>query len=169
MAHRESMTPTRELTLATETVKHARDVLGFLRSNPEAGTPAVRARVRRNHRWLLGFGIRRLAEARARIVAAEWPPHHSLWLCIHGDPRYRVGGGGGEAGSWSDRDTGGNGHWGGLQMHPGWGYGTSYYASDDSELVQEWAAENGYRANGYSRGWLIGQWGQTIGPCWRYA
>jgi hypothetical protein len=69
-------------------------------------------------------------------------------MCIHGH----------EAGDWGNRDTGANGHYGGLQMHPGWGYGTSYYASDDSQLVQEWSAERGYRASGFSRSWLLGQW-----------
>jgi hypothetical protein len=87
----------------------------------------------------------------------SWPPHHLLWLCIHD----------GE-GDWHDQNSGGNGHYGGLQMHPGWGYGTSYYASSDSQLVQEWAAERAYIASGYSTAWLGGQWAQTIGPCWRY-
>lgn len=107
------------------------------------------------------------AEARARALAAL-PAHHALWMCIHGDPAYRHGGGG-EAGSWDNADTGGNGHYGGLQMHPYWGYGTSKYASNDSQAVQERAAESGYAASGYSRVWLNGQWGQTMGPCWGYA
>jgi len=78
----------------------------------------------------------------------SWPPHHGLWMCIHDH----------EAGDWQNNDTGGNGHYGGLQMHPGWGYGTSYYASADSQYTQEWAAERGYQASGYSRSWLLGQW-----------
>lgn len=100
-----------------------------------------------------------LIAARRTIEAPAWPTHHLLWLCIHGS----------EAQTWGDRDTGGNGHYGGLQMHPGWGYGTSFYASDDPQIVQENAAEAGYRASGYSHAWLEGQWGQTIGPCWQYA
>lgn len=76
-----------------------------------------------------------------------WPAHHALWTCIHG----------GE-GNWDDRDSGGNGHYGGLQMHPGWGYGTSYLASDDSQLVQEQSAERAYRASGFSSAWLYQQW-----------
>lgn len=104
--------------------------------------------------------VHRLSEQLRALQAAReaWPAHHLLWLCIHG----------GEA-DWGNRDTGRNGHYGGLQMHPGWGYGSSYYASDDSQLVQEQAAERGYRASGYSHGWLQGQWGQTIGPCWGFA
>jgi len=83
--------------------------------------------------------------------------HLSLWLCIHKT----------EAGDWHNRDTGHNGHYGGLQMHPGWGYGTSYYASDDSAEEQMAAAERGYRASGYSRSWLLGQWYHP--ECLRYA
>lgn len=94
----------------------------------------------------------------ARAVFSSFPPHHALWLCIHR----------GE-GAWSDPNSGGNGHYGGLQMHPGWGYGTSYYANNDSQYTQEWAAERGYAASGYSSTWLNGQWGQTISPCWQYA
>jgi len=95
-------------------------------------------------RWTL----RELHETQARIRATAFPPHHALWMCIH---NY-------EARDWHNNDTGGNGHYGGLQMHPGWGYGTSYYASADSQWVQEWSAERGYRASGYSYSWLVGQW-----------
>lgn len=158
MLHRETITPTRHVLLAELTVKHAHDVLGFLRTHHDAGTPASRIRVRRAHLWLLRFGERELGEARARVLAASYPAHHQLWLCIHRSE-----------GAWNDRDSGHNGHYGGLQMHPGWGYGTSYHASEDSQLTQEWAAERGYAASRYSRGWLNGQWGQTIGPCWGYA
>ena len=99
------------------------------------------------------IALRAIRRARAFIRANTpppivWPAHHSLWLCIHSR----------EAGNWQDADSGGNGHYGGLQMHPGWGHGTSYYASSDSELVQEDAAEAGYRESGYSRSWLMGQW-----------
>jgi hypothetical protein len=87
------------------------------------------------------------AQAAARAAAAL-PAHHALWMCIHGY----------EAADWHNGDTGRNGHYGGLQMHPGWGYGTSYLASSDSQLVQERAAEAGYRASHWSRAWLLGQW-----------
>lgn len=88
-----------------------------------------------------------LANVEAKIAAAAFPPHHALWMCIHG-----------HEGRWDDPNSGGNGHYGGLQMHPGWGYGTSYYANQDSQIVQEQSAERGYRASGYSRSWLLGQW-----------
>lgn len=86
-----------------------------------------------------------------------FPPHHKLWICIHNH----------EAGDWGNRDTGHNGHYGGLQMHPNWGYGTSYYASEDSQIIQERAAEAGYKASGYSRTWLMGQWAHY--DCLKYA
>ena len=75
----------------------------------------------------------------------SWPAHHQLWLCIHER----------EAGSWSAT----NGQYrGGLQMHYGWGYGSSYDASVDSQWTQETAAERAYAASGFSRAWLEGQW-----------
>jgi hypothetical protein len=78
--------------------------------------------------------------------------HAALWSCIHGL----------EAGwhqpSYATDSNGVPLYWGGLQMHAGWGYGTSYHASDDPPAVQMLAAENGYKASGYSRTWLMGQW-----------
>lgn len=88
---------------------------------------------------------RRLDE---RILLASLPPHHALWMCEHGH----------EAADWQNDDTGHNGHYGGMQMHPDWGYGTSHLASEDSQMTQEWAAEDAYKASGYSRAWLYGQW-----------
>jgi hypothetical protein len=43
-------------------------------------------------------------------------------------------------------------------MHQGWGYGASYDPARDTQETQEWAAELAYKASGYSRGWLGGQW-----------
>lgn len=98
------------------------------------------------------------AQYNAKLIAASWPPHHNLWLCIHSNE-----------GNWDDPNSGNNGHYGGLQMSPGWlGYfkGT---ADHFSQFQQEWFAEIGYRDSHYSRSWLQGQWGQTIGPCWQHA
>lgn len=110
------------------------------------------------HREAFHWHKNLLRHYRAKL-APPLPLHHALWMCLL--PH--------EGGTWSNQNTGGNGHWGGLQMHPGWGYGTSYHASDDSQFVQERAAEKGYSASGYSRSYLIQQWGQTIGYCWNYA
>ncbi len=85
-----------------------------------------------------------LREYAAKLLP-PWPPHHLLWLCIsHG-----------EGGIHSINP---NGHYGMLQMHADWGYGTSHHASDDSQMVQEWAAEHAYKASGYSQGFLWQQW-----------
>lgn len=78
---------------------------------------------------------------------SAWPTHHTLWYCIAGE----------ESGH-NPQSINPNGHYGLLQMHPNWGYGTSYYASNDSALVQEWAAELAYKASGYSYSFLYGQW-----------
>lgn len=118
------------------------------------------------HRWLARVMAARVAEAQRRIAAASFPAHHLLWLCIHGTPSLGTPVGH-EASRWDTRAA--NGHYGGLQMHPGWGYGTSFYASDDSQIVQEHAAETAYQASGYSPSFLTQQWGQTISPCWKYA
>lgn len=96
------------------------------------------------------------ALAQARLLAAR-PAHYDLWLCIHG----------GE-GSWHNQDTGHNSHYGGLQMTIGWD-GRVGNAALLTPLAQMQAAEAGYAAHGYSKAWLQGQWGQTIGPCWKYA
>lgn len=128
--------------------KHDRDVIRFFQHHPrQAATPEG------------GLALSRVLPKVVRELAAvtQWPAHHQLWLCIHSH----------EASDWSNQDTGHNGHYGGLQMHPGWGYGTSWYASEDSELVQENAAETGYRVNGYSTSWLLGQWYHT--DCLAYA
>ena len=88
----------------------------------------------------------------------SWPAHHQLWLCIHAR----------EAGSWSAT----NGQYrGGLQMHLGWGYGSSYDAAQDSQWRQETSAERAYAASGYSRAWLSGQWLSYDGGwgCLQYA
>lgn len=101
----------------------------------------------------------RLAElARRRAAASAWPAHHQLWICIS---RFE--------GSPSSINS--NGHYGMLQMHAGWGYGTSYHASDDPQIVQEQAAERAYAASGYSRSFLYGQWlnYDAAGGCLVYA
>lgn len=90
-----------------------------------------------------------------------YPPHHQLWLCIHQH----------EAGSWHDHDSGGNGHYGGLQMSYNWLRIVSGDAGYMSEPQQEWAAETGYRLNGYHSWWLEGQWLRWDGAyqCLNYA
>jgi hypothetical protein len=134
---------------ASPITQHDKNVIRFFHNHPKlAATPA---------------GARILVSVLPRVVRAlsaatvSWPPHHQLWLCEHNH----------EASDWHNQDTGGNGHWGGLQMHPGWGYGTSYHASDDSQYTQEWAAEKAFVANGLSQLWLLGQWYHT--DCLVYA
>lgn len=98
-----------------------------------------------DHRWLYRVSEARIKQALYRLRLAAYPPHHLLWLCI-------------SSGEGGIRSINPNGHYGMLQMHAGWGYGTSYYASDDSQMTQEWAAERAYKASHYSRAWLYGQW-----------
>lgn len=56
-----------ELACASFHLKHAVDVLGFLATDRQAGTPESRARVRRDFTWLRGFALTRISEARIRL------------------------------------------------------------------------------------------------------
>lgn len=86
------------------------------------------------------------AERYAQHKAGDYPPHHRLWACI---ARPESGG--------NPQATNGR-YRGYLQLHYGWGYGSSYDAAQDSQTSQEWAAERAYRASGFSRSFLAGQW-----------
>lgn len=100
-------------------------------------------------------------QARRRLaVVSVFPPHHLLWLCIHGF----------EASSWYDRDSGHNRHYGGLQMTYDWGNGITGYAYNYTQAQQEWAAERGYDQGGISFLWR--QWFDYDGAaptCLKYA
>lgn len=122
----------------------------------DAAQQLILARVVANHRWLYRTMTVRAEEATHRIGMSDRPAHYALWLCIHG----------GE-GAWPD-DTG-NGFYGGLQMTLGWYGGPGHKAGWDPPIVQMRAAEAGYRASGYSRSWLGGQWPNTSPPCLAYA
>jgi hypothetical protein len=108
-------------------------------------------------RWVDRLWLRRRLAARHRALTHPAIPHLRLWLCIHH----------GEAGDWQNEDTGHNGHYGGLQMHWNWGYGIVGDAAHYSATEQMLAAERGYRASGYSRSWLYGQWAHP--ECMAYA
>lgn len=104
------------------------------------------------YRWRVKVDRDWIREAHRRLYVSSYPPHHALWMCIYGHEASTA------PGHWQNRDTGHNQHYGGLQMHYNWGYGIVGYAYNYSQLQQEWAAEKGYRAHGYSRTWLLGQW-----------
>ena len=93
--------------------------------------------------------------AASRLRAAN-PPHFDDWMCIHSH----------EAG-WSNHDTGGNGHYGGLQMSLEFmqGYGPELLAAKGTAdkwtpLEQMWVAE---------RAWASGRgfhpWPETAHTC----
>ena len=110
-------------------------------------------------RWIDRLWMRRRLSAK-HSAAATSPTrnsslHYALWICIHH----------GEAGTWNANT--GNGYLGGLQMTPDWGG----VARPDllSASQQMGLAERGYRASGYSRAWLEGQWPNTSPPCLGYA
>lgn len=99
-------------------------------------------------------------DSRLRTLQSARPAHLGLWRCIE---RGESGGDGVHPGS--ERASNGT-HFNVLQMTNPWAglnpVGLSYRAV-------ERAAETQYAASGYSRAWLQGQWGQTVGRCWRYA
>jgi len=81
------------------------------------------------------------------------PPRLSFsWLCIHSHG----------ASDWHNRDTGHNGHYeGGSQIHSGEGGDgmlCTVASVTRSQSVQNTARKTGYKASGYSRSWLMGQW-----------
>lgn len=127
-------------------VRKDRTAIAFLTSRHAPRTLERRSELdwyRAAYRWHTSL-LRRYSAK----LAPAWPPHHSMWLCFHSIEAPGAG--------W--RANTGNGYYGGLQMHEGWGYGTSYHASDDSQLVQEWAAEHAYKASGYASSFLWQQW-----------
>lgn len=145
------LAPRAELRCAKLNKQHALATITWARHQQreiafyDASTALLLQHMIKNHRWLYRVSVSRMAQAEHRLILASFPPHHLLWLCISG----------GEGGI---RSINPNGHYGMLQMHANWGYGTSIYASDDSQLTQEWAAEHAYKASHYSRAWLYGQW-----------
>jgi len=84
----------------------------------------------------------RAAAARAKASA---PPHLDEWMCIHSH----------EA-SWTNHDTGRNGHYGGLQMSFDFmkGYGPELFAAKGTAdhwtpLEQLWVAERAWQVRGF--------------------
>lgn len=124
--------------------QHAQHVIAFFDHHRKAARTPAGQRVLWRAIHQLASAVRSLQAVRA--AQAVFPPHHALWSCIH---RY-------EASSWSA--VSGNGHYGGLQMSWGW---LGYIAGNPanySQAQQEWAAERAWAANGYSYGFLYGQW-----------
>lgn len=130
--------PRAELRCARAQLRHARSEL---RHSTTAHSPAYwRWRERVARRWIRRAHYRL---SHPRLV------YRSLWLCIH---HYE--------GAWNDPDSGHNGHYGGLQMTSPWGRGVYYVNRADwlTPYTQMRKAELGYRASGFSRSWLQGQW-----------
>lgn len=135
---------------------HAQGNLRFLKAHPRAGTKERRAELRQGMLWLRDYARQHISTAQTRLHPL--PAHHALWQCLH--PH--------EAIDWHNQDTGGNGHYGGLQMSYNWLGIVHGNPANLSPLAQEWAAETGYRQSGYSSAWLWGQWQQTLGFCTKY-
>lgn len=132
---------------------HARQVIAFFDHHPrQARTPAgARAVLKAAH--TLDSTVRSLQTIKA-AKAAEFPPHHALWLCIepfegpHDSNPWSWGAGT----SWA--------HSGGLGMNYDWGYGMTVAAGSYPESVQEWAAERWWADQGYSWQALYDAWYQ---------
>jgi hypothetical protein len=105
------------------------------------------------HGWQMIRDIdayRRLTRRVVQLKRMMRPVHYSGWVCIHR-----------QEGAWNSNT--GNGFYGGLQMHKGWG--GVLYAHLLSPIAQIRLAEDGYRRSGYSHSWLAGQWPNTYPPC----
>ena len=92
--------------------------------------------------------------AAARLRAAH-PPHLDEWLCIHS-----------HEGGWNNKDTGHNGHYGGLQMSYDFmrGYGPEIFtvkgtADNWTPLEQMWVAERAWQTRGFD------PWPETARMC----
>jgi hypothetical protein len=95
------------------------------------------------------------SRASAARLRASHPPHFDDWLCIHSH----------EA-SWTDHDSGRNGHFGGLQMSPEFmqGYGPELFAAKGTAdkwtpLEQMWVAERAWAVRGFH------PWPETAHMC----
>lgn len=126
--------------LAGDITRHDRQVIKFFQHHPRlARTPAGGAALLA----VLPHVVRALQ------ASSYWPPHHRLWDCI---AQY-------EAAKYPD----GQPNWqgvsaGGMGFHYNWGYGLAGNAGAYSQHDQEWAAERGYAASGYSYHFLYQQW-----------
>lgn len=144
-------------------VQHARSVIKFFDNHPKQSRTASGAKAVLRAAHVLDSTVRSLQEAKALKAATALPPHDALWQCLHVI----------ESPSWSYGAGTNDSHSGGLGMQTNWGYGIVGVAGNYSQYDQEWAAERGYAASGYSSNWLYGQWfeweygkGQA---CLRYA
>lgn len=141
---------------------HDAGVIRFFHNHPwlDAKPVAVFA-ISRAHRQ------RREATRWLRHVRGELNPsidHMRLWRCIAGYPGARYDGTTGESGG-DPRASNGT-HFNVLQMTNPW-RGVNPIGMSPRQVMR--VAEEGYAASGYSRSWLEGQWGQTVGPCLTYA
>jgi hypothetical protein len=102
-------------------------------------------------RWLANAGSIEVQFNQSRRVAQEAlaqfqnPPEMSAFACIH---RYE--------GSWTDRDSGHNGHFGGVQfgknewLRYGYPYTGKKWAYEATRLEQYWAAYRYWQVSGFS-------------------
>lgn len=138
---------------------HARGVVRWI--GHHSAVTQYNPNPRKKHHWQAAVkfwaGVRDDAWAKLH-PAPLWPRHHQLWLCISST-------------EGSPTSINPNGHYGMLQMHADWGYGTSHHASDDSQLVQEQAAERAYASAHYASSFLRDQWFKWDGryDCMTYA
>jgi len=169
----QKMAPAKELSYANYSLHHAKKVvvkakqtLGWFRNHPSirysADTitrtnaalvvGATKLRLR-DHRWLVRYSLRLRRDALSRLQpdgSVGSVGHRAGWLCIHK----------GE-GAW-DANTG-NGYYGGLQAHLGWGgVPRMDKLSADRQMA---VAEYELRQNHYSHAWLASQWPNTYPPC----
>lgn len=117
--------------------KHDRDVIRFFQHHPKlAATPQGGLALSK----VLPKVVREIDSAAPPL----YPPHHALWVCIHG-----------YEGAW---DNHGPSYYGGLQMSWNWMKLIPGDAGNLTESQQEWAAEKAWQENGYSYSFLYQQW-----------
>lgn len=132
-------------------ISHARHVIAFFEHHPRQAATRAGQKALIGAAHVLDSAVRSLQAVKAarEAAAAEYPPHHALWVCIHG-----------YEGSWDSRAglTDPYQHYGGLQMTWNWMKLIPGNAGNLSQAQQEWAAEKAWAENGYSYSFLSGQW-----------
>lgn len=127
--------PTSQMACGRTNLHRGITTLRFLHNHRSAGTRKSRRSVRRGGKFLVRYGRKHIARARARML----PPHYSAWLCIHS-----------YEGAWNDP---GAPFYGGLQMD--WGFMRTYgghllrtkgTADHWTPLEQMWVAERAHRS-----------------------
>lgn len=135
--------------------RHDKQVIRFFHHHPRLARTAAGGKA-------LAAVLPHVVEALRSLedTTPEYPPHHALWECIakYEAVHVPVSPSHPDGLDWQ-ADAGQRlAHGGGMGFSYNWGHGLIGEAGNYTEAQQEWAAERGYEAAGYSGSFLYGQW-----------